>query len=385
MGNRCNAGIHDPRIAYENEDHVQVHLGEFPEKTLKSDAHVDWVSKTKISELDNSNPFNFLSSELLASFNDFSDIICNNGAAADPRAGGRRVLTFQQRLQIAVAFDKDRSAHFKNGCFRYKATHKVYGMHACMILQTKHFILSPTGQMVEIFKTNNGIRKRTITVREIAFAQEQDSNHRSHSSLPRPALWFDIPEHKLEVCSTEECKRLKRFNDKNARSGVTRLSFMECHTKHLMRRVKFHDVNNVLLSEPPFFVYYTRECHFGLPNFITALLQFKVSEIEGSISSSIKKKDLETQFNSIKRALERDQWPSHRDSLLLESRNLHVSNANGTYNPPPQKQEEKKILWDRFVKDMDISLVGVPSRKLNRKTRLRAMPTLLPGDELNQV
>jgi len=380
MGVKCNAGIHDYRVAYRNEGHIQVNLREFPEKNLDTDVHVDWFSKTKISEVNNGGPFNSRTTEMLsASFDAFSDIICNDDITREIRA-----LTKHQRLQIALAFDEDRRALFRDGGFRYKATHKVYGTHTCMIVQTKHFIMRPTGKMEETFKidgtTSQG--RGMITVREIAFAQEV--SHEKDSSIPAPALWFDIPQYNAEVSTDEDARLLKRQDAHNAKMRVKKLSFLESHTKRLNKRqIKVSDANAVLLQEPPFFVYYARESHCGMHDFITELLRFKVSEVKGDLASLAKNKYLENRFISIKRALKRDHWLSSKKGDMDKlAHSYHVPDVNGVYNPPVKN--EKHVLWEMFVGDMNSarSAEEHESYSVGEKHRLRAMPFLLSEDEL---
>jgi hypothetical protein len=376
MGTRCNAGIHDYKIAYDDDEHIMVDLKEFPDKNIKSNVHVDWRLRSRILEINNGGPFNSHTSTLLnSSFDAFSRVICNESDAVKKRGA----LTKHQRLDIALAFDEGRNKVFGGKAFTYKANHTVYGQ-LCMIVQTKYFTTSlATGHVEEIFTVNNS-NKGIITVREIAFGQEV--SYKNDSPTPRPALWFDIPKDSVESCTEEDTKLLRRQANLDRKNGRRKMSFFESHLERLNKQTAFVDIGKQPLFEAPFYIYYVNKSYCGMNRFITDILRFKVSEGNGedAIFASKKKQKLEKSFIAIKRALKRDSWPSNvgsvDDSLTPSCHSIrHVMSE---YKVP--KEDNKYGLWESFVEITNSTAENEYSGC--RERRLRAMPRLLSDEDL---
>ena len=318
---RC-AGIHDPRVGHD-EAHsrklIKVDRLLFPQHTLfDTDAHIDYLHMTKISETIYGGPFGSQTAEILSSYKALSAAICNSDARP-------AVLTQSQRIEIALAMAKTRPV-----AFEFKNSHTIYENHLCMWRQFKVFDTA-RGQVQEIpGEAGKALIRRkapgVISVSEIAFDQEV----REGGKLHPPALWFNIP---LQAIEDIDMKRIKELN-----SIKGQVSFALSH----------HD------PDPPFRVFYPREAFYPggenndstVREFMTDILRHELSELQNTNVLSSQRTALEGRFEAIKRVLAVDQWPASKGT---ENRNAGdaVPGVEDRYSA--SLMEDKQRLWEEFA------------------------------------
>jgi hypothetical protein len=206
---RCSA-IHDIRIT--GDDSAWLPCCQ-KLNALPTDVHIDYNRMINFSLLHHGSTFSKETAHVFSSYECFVQIICQPISGYE--AGGpQHAPSDVQRLKIALALSPSTCP----SVIKYRPTHLVSGQ-PCMIRQTRAFDLSGCSSsspaaspsclppiLLDEVDNNNPYH---VVVREIAFGQNVGND------APPPALFFNIPESEIKICSLKD--ELK-FNTKKRKN-----------------------------------------------------------------------------------------------------------------------------------------------------------------------
>ena len=399
-GHRCE-GIHDPRAAGKEKAWLR-HYAMKPTNSdhIKTDVHVDFYSYSTHSSTYHGHPFGPMLSCIpcpssmgtneeqltekfplvlpdkksqLTSFELFVHTICNTNSNPPPppssstpwalSPASSTLLTESKRLYIALAMRHN----YTNALSKYKynnPTHIIMN-ELCMIVQTVAFDVGTNvwdiPKRIDIADFDPANKFHTI-VREIAFGP-----HLSPSDRP-VALYFDIHDKEVHICTEKEIKRSDRTKKKlmmKKKQEASLRSFSGTQSPYPQGRdlpVSFDDDNTNI--NKPFVVCVPMDC--DCYDFVTELLRKCYSLSMRGIESKNKwyfqdLKESQEKFNNIKKHFNMHHLPVNMGRANVD-KDTNVPKVDIEYNVSSENDAGR--IWDRFL-NVSVSILSVLAHNNN--------------------
>jgi hypothetical protein len=161
---------------------------------MNTDINVDGLHQKRLNEIIRGNPFG---DQFSLDFDDWGDLyklVCNTNIMKRRR----NTVSELHKLSIALHLRGESGRTYK-----FRPQHVVYNS-LCMILQKQAFRLDNPDEPIPISLGAYDPKCAThVLVREIAFGPDSDSTVRG------VALWFNIPEEDVQVCTPQQAKRFR--------------------------------------------------------------------------------------------------------------------------------------------------------------------------------
>jgi hypothetical protein len=192
FGKRC-VGIHDPRVIGSTASWLP-HT-ETQGNSINTDINVDGLHQKRLNTILHANPFGEQFSLDLDDWRDLYKLVCNTTSSNKRR---RNALSEVHKLSIALQMRGG-----SGWMYKFRPQHVVSDT-LCMVLQKRAFRLEKSGTATCIplvgYKPNN---PKHVLVRQIAFGPDSDPSVRG------VALWFNIPESDVGICTPQQAKRYR--------------------------------------------------------------------------------------------------------------------------------------------------------------------------------
>ena len=204
FGKRC-AGIHDPRICGDYEAWLPHTLSQG--NAIETDINVESLYQKRLNELHYGTPFGIEFSIESGTALDLYKLVCN---MSDETQSLNGTLSTIHKISIALQMQGDSKWHYK-----FRPQHIIYD-ELCMVLQTRAFSLISSGDAQEIPVNKYNPRNHShVLAREIAFGPD------SEPSVRQVALWFNIAEEDIFLCTPQQAKRYRWKRGLNKKTKST--------------------------------------------------------------------------------------------------------------------------------------------------------------------
>ena len=283
-----------------------------------------------------------------ASAGDSSGSSSTNGGAGGNVSAGKKKLTEEQRLSIALLMSggEDTNGMSDQEDFIYSPSHLVYD-ELCMILQTRYFRLvsaddapkpaSDASSDTLGFGGLNSVREisieeynasrtpwgdtrcsyspnSTMVVRKICFGPCGEAN-------ANVSIWFDIPSSQISPCTPPMVKRLKRIRSKaqmlngNKRKGSSSPSFppLPFHATVMDPASPNAAESFHMVTHKPFFYSNVANNDPLAKDLVRDILLHRIRTLQGNdpaLALTNEERILRERYFSLKRSMEKWQWPS---------------------------------------------------------------------------
>jgi hypothetical protein len=163
--------------------------------SINTDINVDGLHQKRLNAILYNNPFGDQFSLHFDDWTDLYKLVCNMSILKRRR----NTLSEIHKLSIAVQLRGVGSSW----TYKFRPQHVIHD-DLCMVLQKRAFQLENSGHAKPIPLHTYDPRKTThCLVREIAFGPDSDSTVRG------VALWFNIPEPDVALCTPQQAKRFR--------------------------------------------------------------------------------------------------------------------------------------------------------------------------------
>ena len=193
FGKRCS-GIHDPRVIGSTASWLP-HT-ETQGNSINTDINVDGLHQKRLNTILHGNPFGEQFSLEFDDWGDLYKLVCNTTSSNKRR---RNTLSEGHKLSMALQMRGG-----SGWTFKFRPQHIISDI-LCMVLQKRAFRLEKqSGTATSIpLATYNANNSKHVLVRELAFGPDSDPSVRG------VALWFNIPESDVAVCTPQQAKRYR--------------------------------------------------------------------------------------------------------------------------------------------------------------------------------
>jgi hypothetical protein len=163
--------------------------------SINTDINVDGLHQKRLNTILHGNPFG---EQFSLDFDDWGDLyklVCNTTSSNKRR---RNTLSEVHKLSIALQMRGG-----SGWMYKFRPQHVVSDT-LCMVLQKRAFRLEKSGTATSIpLAGYSPTNPKHVLVRELAFGPDSDPSVRG------VALWFNIPESEVAVCTPQQAKRFR--------------------------------------------------------------------------------------------------------------------------------------------------------------------------------
>jgi hypothetical protein len=163
--------------------------------SINTDINVDGLHQKRLNNILHGNPFG---EQFSLDFDDWGDLyklVCNTTSSNKRR---RNTLSEGHKLSMAL-----QTRGGSGWMYKFRPQH-IISDTLCMVLQKRAFRLEKSGTATCIpLAGYNPSNPKHVLVRELAFGPDSDPSVRG------VALWFNIPESELAVCTPQQAKRYR--------------------------------------------------------------------------------------------------------------------------------------------------------------------------------
>lgn len=352
FGRRCT-NIHDARCCSKDVTSWLPHT-ETQGNTTETDINVESLHQKRMNETLHNNPFGHQFQITSSTFDDLYNLANGMGQNSNwfsaTKSQQRKTVHPIYKLQIALKVrGRDSDWHYK-----YRPQHIVHDQ-LCMVLQRRAYRVQTNvhglrtritsasataiSSVVEIsMNMYNPRMSNHILVHEIAFGPDSDPTVRG------VALWFNIKESDVVVCTQQQAKRFRwKKPGSSTKKRAEKPSVFDSDLVESFPMVRPHDA--------------------AAYHLVTEMLKHRLASLKRELTVNLKERHdhlekLEAQRHHLKERFANQRrswmawaWPTTLGRMIVDA-NTPVPSIEGPYAFDDNESHAKRV-WESFVDHLD--------------------------------